>query len=299
MHSDEVDTDSVLVSRLVAEQLPHWADRPIEPVLPQGTDNALYRLGDDMVVRLPRIHWAVGAVDKDLRWLPSLAPLLPVAVPVPLAKGAPAEGYPWDWGIYPWLEGENPDVDRIAGTDSVTTDVTRFVEALHRIDPTGGPPARRGAPLELQDDEARAALPALRGTIDTRAATAVWEAALRTPAWSGPPVWIHGDLLPGNLLFQRGRLTGVIDWGGVGVGDPACDLIVAWALLPPDARDRFRAELGVDDATWARGRGWALSIGLIALPYYKETNPGLAATARHLIREVLADHHGSGSDPGS
>jgi len=299
MHADELHTDVPLVRRLLAGQFPHWADLPLERAPSSGTDNALYRLGDDMVVRLPRIHWAVGAVDKDIRWLPSLAPLLPVAVPVPLAKGAPAEGYPWDWGIYPWLEGENPDVDRIAGTDSVTTDVTRFVEALHRIDPTGGPPARRGAPLEVQDDEARAALPALRGTIDTRAATAVWEAALRTPAWSGPPVWIHGDLLPGNLLFQRGRLTGVIDWGGVGVGDPACDLIVAWALLPPDARDRFRAELGVDDATWARGRGWALSIGLIALPYYRETNPGLAATARHLIREVLADHHGSGSDPGS
>ena len=290
MHVDELHTDEPLVRRLLAGQFPQWAELPLERVASSGTDNALYRLGEDMVVRLPRIHWAVGAIDKDLRWLPTLAPLLPVAVPVPLAKGTPAEGYPWDWGIYPWLEGENPDVDRIAGTDSVTTDVTRFVEALHRIDPTGGPPARRGAPLEFQDDEARAALPALRGTIDTRAATAVWEAALRTPAWSGPPVWIHGDLLPGNLLFQRGRLTGVIDWGLVGVGDPACDLIVAWALLPPDARNRFRAELGVDDATWSRGRGWALSIGLIALPYYKDTNPGLAATARHLIREVLVDH---------
>jgi aminoglycoside phosphotransferase (APT) family kinase protein len=245
-----------------------------------------------MVVRLPRIHWAVGAVDKDLRWLPILAPLLPVAVPVPLAKGTPAEGYPWDWGIYPWLEGENPAVDCI-DADSVTSDVTRFVAALHRIDPTGGPPARRGAPLEFQDKEARAALRQLRGTIDTDAATAAWQEALAKPPWSGPPVWIHGDLLPGNLLFQSGRLTGVVDWGGVGVGDPACDCIVAWALLPADARNVFRAALGVDAATWARGRGWALSIGLIALPYYVNTNPVLAATARHLIREVLAEYHGN------
>src|SRR5438105_4174329 len=157
MHTDELPTDARLVGRLVAAQFPQWAGLPIERVSSAGTSNALYRLGDDMVVRLPRIHWAVGAVDKDFRWLPSLAPLLPVAVPVPLAKGTPAEGYPWDWGIYSWLEGENPTVDRVADTDSVTTDVTRFVEALHRIDPTGGPPARRGAPLEFQDKEARAA----------------------------------------------------------------------------------------------------------------------------------------------
>ena len=125
--------------------------------------------------------------------------------------------------------------------------------------------------------------------IDTDAATAAWEEALQTPPWSGAPVWLHGDLLAGNLLFQNGRLTGVIDWGCAGVGDPACDLIVAWNLLPPGARDVFRVRLAVDDATWARGRGWALSIALIALPYYTDTNPTLAATARHLIREVLAD----------
>ena len=297
MHVDELHTDVPLVRRLLHGQFPQWADLPLERVPSSGTDNALYRLGDDMVVRLPRIHWAVGAVDKDLRWLPSLAPLLPVAVPVPLAKGTPAEGYAWDWGIYPWLDGENPTADRIADMESVTKDVTRFVEALRRIDPAGGPPTRRGAPLEVQDEAARVALAALRGLIDTEAATTVWDAALRTPAWSGPPVWIHGDLLPGNLLFQRDRLRGVIDWSLVGVGDPACDLIVAWALLPPDARNRFRAELRIDDATWSRGRGWALSIALIALPYYKDTNPGLAATARHLIREVLADHDPPGRNP--
>jgi aminoglycoside phosphotransferase (APT) family kinase protein len=293
MHVDEVHTDVPLVRRLLAGQFPQWADLSLERVPSSGTDNALYRLGDELVVRLPRIHWAVGAIDKDLRWLPVLAPLLPLAVPVPLAKGTPADGYPWDWGIYPWLEGENPTGEHSDDTDSVTSDVMRFVEALHRIDPTGGPPAGRGRPLAVQDEAARAALVALRGMIDTDAATAAWDEALRAPAWSGPPVWIHGDLLPGNLLFQHGRLTGVIDWGGVGVGDPACDCLVAWALLPADARDRFRVDLGIEDATWARGRGWALSVGLIALPYYKVTNPGLAATARHLIHEVLAEHPGN------
>jgi aminoglycoside phosphotransferase (APT) family kinase protein len=292
MHADELHTDAALVRRLLAVQFPNWAHVPIERVPSSGTDNALYRLGDDMVVRLPRIHWAVGGVDKDFRWLPKLAPLLPVSIPVPRAKGKPAAGYPWTWGVYPWLEGKNPTLDGTADAESLTRDVANFVNALHRVDLPGGAPARRGRPLgQVQDEEARAALVELRelGMIDVDAATAAWEDALRAPAWSGPPVWVHGDLLSGNLLLQGGRLTGVIDWGGVGVGDPACDLIVAWGLIPRDMRPVFRAAVGVDDATWARARGWALSVGLIALPYYEETNPTLAATARHLIGEVLAE----------
>jgi aminoglycoside phosphotransferase (APT) family kinase protein len=289
MHADELDIDAALVRKLLGGQFPQWADLSIKRLPHWGTDNAMYRLGNDMVVRLPRIHWAVGSGDKDFQWLPRLAPLLPVAVPVPLAKGTPAEGYPWEWGIYPWLEGKNPVVDRIADPSSLTRDAVQFVDALRRVDLAGGPPTRRGEPLDGQDESARAALVALEGMIDTDAATAAWDEALETPAWSGPPVWIHGDLLPGNLLVEGGRLTGVIDWGLLGVGDPACDLIIAWGLLPAEARTFFRAELDVDDATWARGRGWALSIALIALPYYKDTYPLFANVAHHLIREILAE----------
>jgi aminoglycoside phosphotransferase (APT) family kinase protein len=291
MHVDELDVDQSLVRRLVTGQFPQWADLPLEPIPSAGTDNALYRLGADMVVRLPRIHWAVASVNKESEWLPKLAPLLPLAIPLPLAKGLPAGHYPWPWGIYSWIEGENPTIGGIPDIDSLTEDLVRFVGALHDVDLPDGPPSHRGAPLEVQNQEARSALAELEGMIDTDAATAVWNEALTVPGWSGDPVWIHGDLLPGNLLVQNGRLTGVIDWSALGVGDPACDLIVAWALLPPAARDTFRVALGVDDATWARGRGWALSIALIQLPYYKDTNPILATTARHSIREVLADYH--------
>jgi len=290
MHVDEVDTDAALVRRLLAAQFPHWADFPIEPVVSSGTDNAIYRLGDDMSVRLPRVGWATGQVEKEERWLPKLAPLLPVAIPVVLARGEPAERYPWPWSVYGWLDGENPDVDGLPDPGSLATELAQFVAALHRIDPTGGPPARRGVPLEERDAPTRTAIDALEGMIDTAAATAAWERALQAPAWSGPPVWIHGDLSPGNLLSVDGRLTAVIDFGCLGVGDPACDLIVAWNLLPAETRNVFRAALRVDEATWDRARGWALSIALIQLPYYDSTSPALAAGARYTIGQVLAGH---------
>jgi aminoglycoside phosphotransferase (APT) family kinase protein len=293
MHPDEVHTDTALVRRLLEKQFPQWAHLPLERVPSSGTDNALYRLGAKMVVRLPRIHWALGAVEKDLRWLPVLAPHLPVAIPVPLAKGAPADGYPWEWGIYPWLEGENPVVGGSPDAEALARDVGRFIDALHRIDAPGGPSAGRGVPLELRDEPTRDAIAELEGMVDTDAVTVAWEAALETRPWPGPPVWVHGDVAPGNLLVDRGRLSGVIDWGGSGLGDPECDLIVAWNLLPTDAREVFRAEVAVDDATWVRGRGWALSVALIQLPYYKDTNPDLAANARYVIGEVLAERNRS------
>lgn len=295
MHVDEVDTDVSLVGRLLAAQFPQWAELPIEPLRSAGTDNAIYRLGDDMAVRLPRIHRATGQVDKEHQWLPRLAPHLPLAIPVPLAKGTPGEGYPWHWSVYRWLEGENATSERIADPRQAARDLAQFIAALQRIDPTGGPPPGphnfgRGEPLAMRDTRTRAAIAALDGTLDTGAVTAAWDAALQAPAWDGPSVWLHGDLQSGNLLAVRGRLSAVIDFGGLGVGDPACDVMTAWLFLSAETRDVFRAALPVDDATWARGRGWALSVGLIALPYYQSTNPVLAGIARYAIEEALADH---------
>jgi aminoglycoside phosphotransferase (APT) family kinase protein len=295
MHADQVETDEALLRRLLAAQFPRWADLPIERVVSAGTDHAIYRLGDALAARLPLRPSAAGQVEKEQRWLPMLASLLPLAVPVPLAKGRPGEGYPWPWSVCPWLEGEDATRERIADPGAAATALADFVLALQRIDATGGPPPGehnffRGVPLAERDARTRDALAQLNGVVDTRAAAAAWEAAVGTPTWGGPPVWIHGDLRSGNLLAVGGRLSAVIDFGGLGVGDPACDLIVAWELVSGEHRERFRAALRVDDATWARGRGWALSIALIGLPYYLESNADFVRYARRMLDEVLADH---------
>ena len=293
MHIDELDTNVSLVVRLLTTQFPQWADLPIEPVESAGTDNAIYRLGNDMVVRLPRIHWATG-VDKEHEWRPKLAPFLPLAIPIPLAKGQPGEGYPWDWSVYRWLEGEEATIEGMVDPRQAAIDLAHFIAALQRIDTTGAPPADCGVPVAMRDTRTRTAIENLHGLIDTDAVTAVWGAAIEAPVWHGPPVWVHGDLRPGNLLAVQGRLSAVIDFEGLGVGDPACDVMAAWMFLSAETRDVFHVELQVDNATWARGRGWALSVGLIALPYYQSTNPVFAGIARRAIHEVLADYSANG-----
>lgn len=289
MHDDEVPTDLGLVRRLIVEQFPRWARHPVAAVASTGTDNAMYRLGDDLVVRLPRIHWAADDVAKEQTWLPLLAPHLPVEIPEPVALGVPSGEYPWHWSVYRWLGGENPNVDALPEPEGLAEDIAAFVTALQAIDASSGPVADRGVPLSECDAATRAAIDALGETIDGGAVTAAWESALMAPAWTGSPVWLHGDLGPGNLLCRGGRLHAVIDFGACGVGDPACDLMPAWSALPPAARKRVRAAAGVDDATWERGRGWALSTALIALPYYQNTNPYLVADSRRKIAAVLAD----------
>jgi aminoglycoside phosphotransferase (APT) family kinase protein len=287
MHADEAHIDTDLVRTLVAAQFPRWADLPVEPVASSGTDNAMYRLGDDLAVRLPRIAGAAGNVAFEQKWVPLLAPRLPVAVPEPVAVGEPAGDYPYRWTVCRWLPGANPTVDTT--TPELAHDLVTFITALRSVDPAGAPAAGRGGPLATRDEPTRAAIAASAGFVDTAAVTAAWEDALAVPPWGGPPTWAHADLSPGNLLVRDGRLTAVIDWGAAGAGDPTVDLIVAWNLLPAPARATFRAELGVDDDTWRRGRGWALSISIIQLPYYQHTNPALAANSRHVIAQVLAE----------
>ena len=298
MHDDEVITDASLVKRLIASQFPQWAELPIKPVPSAGTDNALYRLGNDMAVRLPRIHWAVGQVEKEHEWMPKLAPRLPLVIPSPLVMGEPDEGYPWHWSVYQWIEGENLTIDQIPDPVQAAVDMAQFINVLQQIDITDGPFVKdhgsRGEPLALRDKVTREAIKSMDGMIDPNLALKVWDNAMHASHWDKEPVWFHGDLLPGNLLFHQGRLCTIIDFGGLGVGDPACDMMIAWGLFTGESRDAFRKALKIDDATWKRGRGHALSQAVIFIPYYLETNPIGVRNAMHQIKNVFADYQSNG-----
>lgn len=299
MHENQVPTDVGLVRRLLAGRFPRWADREITPVASSGTVNALYRLGTDLVVRLPVVDHDPGEIVQDQRWLPRLAPHLTVSVPEVVAVGEPALGYPWTWAVYRWIDGRDATavpLDPVAEV-GLAHDLAGFVRALQAVDTAGGPrpvapgTARRGAPLAGFDVAVRRGLgqiDAVGGLLDVPAAVDVWREAVAAPAWSSAPVWFHGDLMPGNLLLVDGRLRAVIDWGCLGVGDPACELMPAWNLFTAPGREAYRAALGVDDATWRRGRGWALLQAVLALPYYLDTNPGMVAVARRALSELVA-----------
>lgn len=290
MHEDEIDTDEALVRRLLAAQFPHWAELPIQAVPASGTDNIIYRLGEALSVRLPRRRGSrVEWLDKEFEWLPKLAPLLPLPVPSPIARGAPGEGYPHEWAIFNWLEGEDGTRGPL-DLAGAAVDLAELLGALRRIDPTGGPPAGgRGGSLWPRDEGTRAGIAELGDLIDAAAVTAAWETALAAPEWDGAPGWIHGDLDARNLLVSGGRISGLLDWGALCVGDPACDVKVAWAVLDAETRPIFRELLEIDDATWARGRGWALSQAMIALPYYLHTYPVMVEQAWRWLAEALAD----------
>lgn len=292
MHEGEIKTDVEQVRRLVAQQFPQWADLPVTPVPLSGTDHALYRIGGDLVARMPRIDWAVDQVDSDHSWLPVLAPHLPLPVPAPVAVGEPGEGYPWPWSVVPWLVGENPTTDNL-DFEVAAAELAKFVTDMHAVDTAGGPVktgTTRGVPLAARDEITRAAITELGDRIDTRQVTSAWEDALSADAWTQPPVWIHGDLQPGNLLVHRRRLSAVIDFGGLGLGDPAPDLMPAWNLFDARSRRTFREALGCDDDTWQRGRGWALSTALIGMPYYWDTVPAFVVEAQRKIAEVLNEN---------
>lgn len=291
MHAGEADTDTNLVKRLVRAQFPQWADLPVERLVSGGTVNAVYRLGDALTARLPLTEEGVKALEREERWLSKLAPALPVTIPTVVGRGEPAEGYPWAWSVHRWIDGECPVEGRVAEPEILARDLAAFVTALRKVDVDAGPIAYRGVPLATVDTQTRAAIEELRHTdepFDAEAATAAWEQSLAAPPWTGAPCWVHSDLMPSNLLLTGERLTGVLDFATAGIGDPACDLIAAWNLLPLSCRDTFRDAVDVDDATWSRGRGWALSMALGQLPYYRNTNPIISANARHVIREALA-----------
>ena len=291
----KADITQELVSRLVASQFPHWAELPVRPVDVDGWDNATFRLGERMSVRLPSSQAYVEQVEKEHRWLPILAPRLPLQIPEPLAKGEPGCGFPRPWSVYGWREGQTAAAAKVANLPEFAADLAGFLAALYKVDPSGGPlPGThnffRGGSPAYYDAETRTALAALHGQIDTGLAAEVWEEALAA-RWDGPPVWFHGDAQPGNLLLDSsGRLSAVIDFGTSGIGDPACDTTIAWTFLSGESQRVFKERLPADEATWARGRGWAIWKAMIVLVRALDTDTDEAEFTRNVVGKIIADH---------
>jgi aminoglycoside phosphotransferase (APT) family kinase protein len=286
-----------LVSRLVAEQFPEWAGLAVRPVDVDGWDNATFRLGETMSVRLPSAEHYVEAVEKEHRWLPLLAPQLPLRIPVPLGLGRPGCGFPRPWSVYQWIAGDPVTEETVKDMPGLAADLASFLAAMYRIDPADGPRPGlhnwyRGGPVAVYDEDTRKALAALHGHIDTTLAAEVWQAALNCPI-DGPPVWFHGDAQPGNLLLQEDRLGAVIDFGTSGVGDPSCDTTIAWTFFSGESTRVFKERLPVDAATWVRGRGWAIWKAMIVLVRALEDDPRDAAYTKNVIEKILADHLGA------
>lgn len=288
MHKGEIDIDATLVQRLISDQFPHLADRPITLVRSTGTVNAIYRLGDDLSVRLPRVGtWADG-IENEWKWLPKLTPYISLKIPKPLAWGTPTEWYPYPWAIYDWIEGSPYQDELIHDERQAAHDLADFILELRQADMAGAPRGGRKPLLEL-DAVTRSAIESSHGVIDTEAVLAAWTYSLESSPWDGKPVWIHGDLLRSNLLVRDGRLCAVIDFGGVGIGDSAADVIPAWAVFNKVGRETFRQALDVDDNTWHRARGYALHQALLIIPYYPKTNPDFVTMAKRTVAEILTE----------
>jgi aminoglycoside phosphotransferase (APT) family kinase protein len=289
MHDGEVEIDAELVRRLVAAQFPALAGRPIRAVGSTGTVNAIFRLGDDLYARLPRMAKWAGDLEREWEWLPRVAPRVSLAVPKPVGQGRAGDGYPFAWAIYDWIDGA-PYADALVENEGASAEaLAGFVADLRRIEPAAGAPRAGRRPLLELDASTREAIAAARPDIDADAATAAWERALYAPVWDGISVWIHADLLRPNVLVRDGRICAVIDFGGAGVGDPATDVIAAWSVFGPAGRERYRAALKVGDGAWQRARGIALHQAAMIIPYYRETNPAFVALAVRTIEQILSE----------
>jgi aminoglycoside phosphotransferase (APT) family kinase protein len=287
MHEEEVNVDEALVGHLLTMQFPDFAERPLTVVEPWGTDNAIWRLGDDLVVRVPRIYWAKEQAQREAEWLPRIAPHLPVAVPEPVAIGQPGGGYPYQWAVHRWLPGDGATFSRIDNPAAFALDLAEVVEALQTMPIDGAPEANnRARPLLAYNVATLEAIERASHLIDAESATAVWEEALAAPPHPGPAVWVHGDI-EGNCLVSDGRLSGIVDWSSACAGDPAVDVQVVWSpLFTDDSRRVFLDALHVDAATLARSRGAAINQACAALPYYLHTYPLIVERSWHKLRAL-------------
>jgi aminoglycoside phosphotransferase (APT) family kinase protein len=289
-----VTIDSTLVHKLIDSQFPQWSNLPVRPVEFSGWDNRTFHLGSDMMVRLPSDTFYALQVEKEQYWLPRLSPHLSLTIPTPLAMGIPSEDYPWHWSIYQWIEGQTASIDRIENMRQFAEDLAKFLVEFQHIDARGGPVAGehsfyRGGSLATYDSETQWAMKQLGNQADTLILSSIWSEALQT-VWQNAPVWVHGDVAVGNLLVNKGRLCAVIDFGQLAIGDPACDLVIAWTFFKNDSREVFQRILNLDKATWARARGWALWKALIVCAKLPGTNPLDIEKSWKVVHELIADY---------
>jgi len=294
MHPGQVEILPGTVTRLVAAQFPEWQRQPVRRLTSSGTVNALFRLGDEAVLRFPLRPSADrerhDALVEEQATARRFAAHVSVEVPRPLGLGAPADGYPGWWSAYAWIPGETASSEILDDATTLARDLAAFVNAVHGLGTDGRvwDGYSRGGPLQTRHASVRQALAESVGMVDTRRLTRLWERCLAA-SHDDRDVWLHADLMPGNLLLRQGRLAAVIDLEAVCIGDPAVDLMPAWNLLPPHGRDAYRRALGCNDAAWERGRGWALVQAIVALPYYVRSNPVMADTARRTLDALLED----------
>lgn len=284
----------LLLSELISAQFPQWANLAIWPVETSGWDNRTFHLGNDMLVRLPSAAHYAGQVEKEQEWLPKLAPFLPNKIPVPLGMGSPGENYPWKWSVYRWIEGKtvasSPEVDLCV----LAKDLANFLVSLQAVDSKDGPVAGpqnfyRGGSVAVYDSETRQAIRVLSNKVHSGLVTEIWEAG-SSQTWSKEPVWVHGDISAGNLLITNNRLDAVIDFGQLCIGDPACDLVIAWTLFDAESRQVFHDALLPDSGTWARARSWALWKALIVMTNAAQTNVVEAKQAYRTFENILAEY---------
>lgn len=288
-----------LVRCLLREQFPQWAVEHISAVDVQGWDNRTFRVSDDLLARLPSAEGYAAAVAKEHRWLPYLQSNLDLPIPAPVALGRPGCGLPWPWSVYRWRPGTSARTDLLIDAVSFARDVAGFLTALHAVDVDSGPTPGahngwRGGPVTTYDAETRATAASLADDLDLPAVLEVWQAAVAAP-FDEPPRWVHGDVTGSNLLVEDGRLSAVIDFGSCAVGDPACDLVIAWTFFDGEARATFREAVPVEPGTWARARGWALWKGLLTMAAgpdaaAAERRYGWRCSARRLVDELIIDH---------
>lgn len=289
LHDDEVDIDIKIVRKLLDEQFPQYKQEELMSMRTSGTDNRMFNLGSDKLVRLPRTEGAVASLEKEALWLPQIGPKLPIEVPIPIHTGKSSKEYPFPWLICPFLEGASPNNSNPLDQEQAVLDLAKFIKQMQKLNTKNAPTCSRGQHIKIRDNTVKKYIPLLKEEYDISLLSEIWDSVINTPEWKGLSYWIHGDLHEGNILSKKGKIIAVVDFGLCGVGEPSCDYMCAWTLLGKESREKFKSLLNPDPSCWKRGLGWSFSMGILGYPYYKKTNPVFAEIAKRSMDQAIED----------